>query len=103
MLKKYYKSWKNTVNANIELQKEILGKSGFNLVLPKVTQKIIHDTGEEIIKYRLACNKITISAIESTTKNVKTWNENAKNFLVLNRKIIRYWISQFLAKSYDLK
>ena len=98
-----YKSWKNTVNTNIELQKEILGKSGINLVLPKVTQKIIHDTGEEIIKYRMACTKIAIDTIESGTKNVKTWNENTKNFLELNRSITHYWISSFLPKSYDKK
>ncbi|QLH06804.1 hypothetical protein [Nitrosopumilus ureiphilus] len=93
-----YKSWKNIINANVELQKELLGKSGFNFALPKVIQKIIDNTGEEIIKYRMACIKIAIATIESDTKNVKTWNDNANTFVDLNRKIMHNWLSPFISK-----
>lgn len=94
-----YKLWKNTINANVELQKELLGKSGFNFAIPKITQKIIDNTGEEFVKYRMACIQITIATIESGTKNVKTWNDNANTFVDLNRKIMHNWLSPFLAKS----
>ncbi|BDQ30903.1 hypothetical protein NZNM25_12730 [Nitrosopumilus zosterae] len=93
-----YKLWKNTINANVQLQKELLGKSGFNFVLPKITQKIIDNVGAEIVKYRLACIKIAITTIESGTKNVKTWNDSANTFLDLNRKIIHSWFLPFMPK-----
>ena len=93
-----YKTWKNIFNVNVELQKELLGKSGFNFILPKITQKIIYDSGEEIMKYRMVCTRIAIATIESGTKNVKTWNDNANTFLDLNRKIIHHWISPFIQK-----
>lgn len=89
-----YKLWKNTINSNIELQKELLGKSGFNLMLPRVAQEIIDNTGEKIIKYRLSCIKIAIATIEFGTKNIKTWNDNA--FLDLNKKIMHSWFSPFM-------
>ena len=94
-----YKLWKNTINTNAELQKELLGKSGFNFRLPKVTQKIIDYTGEEIVKHRMACIKIAIATIESGTKNMKTWNDNANTFVDLNRKIIHNWMFPFMSKS----
>ena len=94
-----YKSWRNAINANVELQKELLGKSGFNFTLPKVTETIIDNVGNEIVKYRLACIKIAIATIESGTKNMKTWNDNASTFVDLNRKIINGWMSLFIPKS----
>ncbi|MDH3311780.1 MAG: hypothetical protein OEM28_01370 [Nitrosopumilus sp.] len=97
-----YESWKNTINANVELQKELLGKSGFNFTLPKVTQKIIDSTGEEIVKYRMTCIKIAIATIESGRKNVKTWNDDANTFVDLNRKIMHNWLFPFILKS-DVK
>ena len=90
----------NIFNINVELQKELLGESGFNFILPKMTQKIIHDSGEEIVKYRMACTKIIIATIESGTKNIKTWNDNVNTFLDLNRKIIHNCISPFIQKQY---
>lgn len=94
-----YKNWKNAINANVALQKELLGKSGFNFPIPKITQKIIDNVGEEIVKYRLASIKIAISSIESVTKNVKAWNDNANVFVDLNRKIMHNWLSPFIPKS----
>lgn len=98
-----YKSWKNTINANVQLQREILDKSGFNFTLPKIIQTIIDSAGEEIVKYRLACIKIAITTIESGTKNVKTWNDSANTFLDLNRKIIHNWFLPFVLKPYAEK
>ena len=94
-----YKSWKNAINANVELQKELLGKSGLNFTLPKVTETIIDNVGEEIVKYRMACIKIAIATIESGTKNMKTWNDNASTFVDINRKIIHGWPSSFIPNS----
>jgi len=94
-----YKSWKNTINANVELQKELLGKSGLDFALPKVAETIIDNMGDEIVKYRMACIQIAITTIESGTKNMKTWNGNANTFVDLNRKIMHNCLSLFIPKS----
>ncbi len=93
-----YKLWKNAVNVNVSLQKEVAEKSGYNFTLPKTAQDIIMNMGDEITKYRLTTNKIAITTIESGKKNVKTWNDNANTIVDLNRKIIQYWLTSFMPK-----
>jgi len=93
-----YKLWKNAVNVNVSLQKEVAEKSGYNFTLPKTAQDIIMNMGDEIIKYRLTSNKIAIKTIESGKKNVKAWNDNANAFVDLNRKIMQYWLTIFIPK-----
>ncbi|HJJ23400.1 MAG TPA: hypothetical protein OQH54_06775 [Nitrosopumilus sp.] len=93
-----YKTWKNTVNANISLQKEFLAKSGFNYVLPEDAKSIFENMGEETVKYRSLYHKMIISTIESGKKNIKTWNDNADVFVNLNKKIMDFWLSAFMPK-----
>jgi len=93
-----YKTWKNTVNANISLQKQFMNNSKFDYVLPESFKTLIENLSEETVKYRSLCNKIIISTIESGKKNVKTWNDNADIFVDLNRKIMYYWLSVFNQK-----
>jgi len=93
-----YKTWKNSVTANIEFQKEFLSTSGFNYVIPDTAKTILENMSEEAIKYRAYCNKIAIANIESVKKNAKTYNDSAESFIDLNRKIMHFWISAFLPK-----
>ena len=94
----YYKTWKNAVNANIELQKEFLNTSEFNYVIPNRAKAIVENVSEETVKYRAFCNKIIIENIELAKKNAKTWNDSTDSFVDLNRKIMNYWLSVFLPK-----
>ena len=93
-----YKVWKNTVNANMLLQRELVTKTGFDFILPKTAQEIIDNVNEEILKYGSICTKTFIRTIESGTKNAKTWNDNADTFVNLNKKIIQNWLSIFASK-----
>jgi len=93
-----YKTWKNAINANMSLQKEIIENSKFNYDVPELLKSIIEDMSEETVKYRSLCNKIIIATIESGKKNVKTWNDNADSFVDLNRKIMHYWLPVFTPK-----
>ncbi len=93
-----YKTWKNAVNANISLQKEFSGKSGFNYILPEAAKTIFENMGEGVIQYRSLWNKSIITAIEAGKKNVKTWNQNADVFVDLNKKIMQFWLSAFMTK-----
>jgi hypothetical protein len=94
-----YKTWKNVVDANVSLQKEFLVKTGFNYVIPDSAKSIIENTLREAVKYRELANKITISNIESTKNNFKSWNDNAETFVDLNRKIMNYCASALLPKT----
>jgi len=93
-----YKTWKNVVNANISLQKEFSGKSGFNYIQPEASKTIFENMGEGVIQYRSLWNKSIITAIEAGKKNVKTWNQNADVFVDLNKKIMQFWLSAFMTK-----
>ncbi len=93
-----YKTWKNAVNANISLQKELSAKSGFNYILPEAAKTIFENMGEGIIQYRSLWNKSIITAIEAGKKNVKTWNQNADVIADLNKKIMQFWLSTFMTK-----
>ncbi len=93
-----YKTWKNAVNANISLQKELSAKSGFNYILPEAVKTIFENMGEGIIQYRSLWNKSIITAIEAGKKNVKTWNQNVDVIADLNKKIMQFWLSAFMTK-----
>lgn len=94
----FYKTWKNSINANISLQKEFVIKSGFNSKLPDSMQKMIDSMNTENYKFRSLYNKTLIKSIETGKENIKTWNDNATTFVDLNQKIIRYWMSAFTLK-----
>jgi hypothetical protein len=93
-----YKTWKNAVNANISLQKELSVKSGCNYILPEAAKTIFENMGEGTIQYRSLWNKSIITAIEAGKKNVKTWNQNVDVISDLNKKIMQFWLSAFMTK-----
>ncbi len=93
-----YKTWKNAVNANISLQKELSAKSGFNYILPEAAKTIFENMGEGTIQYRSLLNKSIITAIEAGKKNVKTWNQNVDVISDLNKKIMKFLLSAFMTK-----
>lgn len=88
----YYKIWKNSVNSNLSLFKECMSKSGFDPSLSPSMNSIISDVHDEATKYRDVCNKVSVSFIESSKKNAKTWNDNVKIFDEMNKKILKFWM-----------
>ena len=94
----WYKTWKNSINANVTLQKEFSLKTGFDIPVPVSTQKIIENMNKETAKYRSVYNKIIINTIETGKKNAKMWNDNMDKFVDLNQKIMQYWLSSFSQK-----
>ncbi len=94
----FYKTWKNTINANILLQKEFTTKSGLNSKLPDPIQKMLESMNNEHYKFRSLYNKNIIKSIETGKENIKVWNDNATTFVDLNQKIMQYWISAFTLK-----
>ena len=95
----YYKIWKNSINSNLLLFKEYVSKSGFDSSLSSPMNSIVSDVHDEATKYRDVCNKIGVSVIESSKKNAKTWNDNAKLFDEMNKKIMKFWMPSFVTQS----
>ena len=88
----YYKVWKNTVQANILLQKEFSNKIEF-FNIPEPAQKIIENINEELSRARLLRDNISISTIERIKKNIKIWNDSVNIFSEYNKRILQFWLS----------
>lgn len=89
----YIHAWRNSIKANLFLQKEFATKAGFNVTLPEASKKIFTDTTDEFLKTRSVRDQIAIATIETAKKNVKTFSDNASAFADLNRDIMQSWIS----------
>ena len=95
----YLQAFENVVDSTITLQKEYVKKAGIATNIPEATLKMIHDTTEECVKATSIQNQIALATIDATQQNIKTFNDNAKSFVDLNRNIIQSWISAFTTKS----
>ena len=89
----YIHAWRNSIKANLSLQKEFATKSGFDVTLPEPSKKIFIDMTDEFLKTRSVRDQIAIATIDTAKKNVKTFSDNASAFADLNRDIMQSWIS----------
>lgn len=94
----YMQAYENVIGSMITLQKEYAKKAGIVANLPQPTLQVIHDTAEEFVKVTSIQNQITLATIDATQQNIKTFNDNAKSFVDLNRNILQSWISVFTTK-----
>ena len=95
----YLQAFENVVDSTITLQKEYVKKAGIATNIPETTLKMIQDTTEECVKATSIQNQIALATIDATQQNIKTFNDNAKSFVDLNRNILQSWISAFTTKS----
>ena len=95
----YLQAFENVVDSTITLQKEYVKKAGIATNIPEATLKMIQDTTEECVKATSIQNQIALATIDATQQNIKTFNDNAKSFVDLNRNILQSWISAFTTKS----
>ncbi len=95
----YLQAYENIVDSTITLQKEYAKKAGIATNIPQTTLKVIHDTTEEFVKAASIQNQITLATIDATQQNIKTFNDNAKSFVDLNRNILQSWITAFTTKN----
>ena len=95
----YLQAYENVVDSTITLQKEYVQKAGIAANIPEATLKVIRDTTEEFVKAASIQNQVTLATIDATQQNIKTFNDNAKSFVELNRNILQSWISAFTTKT----
>ena len=95
----YLQAFENMIDSSITLQKEFVVKAGIVSDVPSASLKVIDDTTEEIVKASSIQNQVLLASIDATQQNIKTFNDNAKSFVELNKNILQSWISVFTAKN----
>ena len=95
----YLQAFENMVDSSIAIQKEFVIKAGIASDVPTTTLKVIDNTTEEFVKVSSIQNQIALATIDATQQNIKTFNDNAKSFVDLNKNILQSWISAFTTKN----
>ena len=95
----YLQAIENMIDSSITLQKEFVMKAGIASDVPTTTLKAIDNTTEEFVKVSSIQNQIALATIDATQQNIKTFNDNAKSFVDLNKNILQSWISAFTTKN----
>ncbi len=95
----YLQAIENMIDSSITLQKEFVMKAGIASDVPTTTLKVIDNTTEEFVKVSSIQNQIALATIDATQQNIKTFNDNAKSFVDLNKNILQSWISAFTTKN----
>ena len=94
----YLQAIENMMDSSIALQKEFVMKTGIVSDIPTSTLKVIDNATEEFVKASTIQNQIALATIDATQQNIKTFNDNAKSFVDLNKNILQSWISIFTTK-----
>jgi len=91
----YTEAFQNIVDSTIALQREFANKTGINTALPEATESAVNKTNEQINKVQDVQNKIALATIDATRQNIKTFNEIAEAFAVLNKSVMQSWVTAF--------
>ena len=94
----YTEAFQNIVDSTIALQREFANKTGINTALPEATESAVNKTNEQINKVQDVQNKMALATIDATRQNIKTFNENAKAFVDLNKGVLQSWLTAFTPK-----
>jgi len=94
----YTEAFQNIVDSTIALQREFANKTGINTALPEATENAVNKTNEQINKVQDVQNKVALATIDATRQNIKTFNENAKAFVDLNKSVMQSWLTAFTPK-----
>ena len=89
------KSAKKSFDAAITMQQEFAQKSGLSSDVPDAAKSVIVDFNKQIIQASSIQNQIVKTTVDTTTQNVKAFNDNVATFTDLNKNIIQSWISAF--------
>ena len=87
------KSAKKSFDAAITMQQEFAQKSGLSTDIPNAAKTVIVDFNKQIIQAGNIQNQIVKTTVDTTTQNVKTFNNNVATFTDLNKNIIQSWIT----------
>ena len=87
------KAAQKSLDAAITMQQEFVQKSGLSTDIPEAAKTVIVDFNKQIIQASNIQNQIVKTTVDTTTQNVKTFNDNVATFTDLNKNIIQSWIT----------
>ena len=93
--KTFLDTWKNTVEAALDVQRKYAQKAKINIDLPEATSKAIEQATNELIKARLVQGQIVNATLDATEKNVKSFNESAEAFAEFQNNLIESCFTTF--------
>ena len=89
------KAAQKSFDAAITMQQEFAQKSGLSSDVPDAAKTVIVDFNKQVIQASSIQNQIVKTTVDTTTQNVKTFNDNVSTFTDLNKNIIQSWINAF--------
>ncbi len=87
------KAAQKSFDAAITMQQEFAQKSGLSSDVPDAAKSVIVDFNKQIIQASSIQNQIVKTTVDTTTQNVKAFNDNVATFTDLNKNIIQSWIT----------
>jgi len=87
------KAAQKSFDAAITIQQEFAQKSGLSTDIPEAAKTVIVDFNKQVIQASNIQNQIVKTTVDTTTQNVKTFNDNVATFTDLNKNIIQSWIN----------
>jgi len=87
------------VNSTISLQKEYAQKVGIVTTMPQNTVKVITGTTHEFVKSNSIQNQMVLTTIDAIQQIIKTFNENVKSYVDLNKNTLKSWFFSFTTKN----
>ena len=86
------KAAQKSFDAAITMQQEFAQKSGLSTDIPNAAKTVIVDFNKQVIQASNIQNQIVKTTVDTTTQNVKTFNDNVTTFTDLNKNIIQSWM-----------
>ena len=90
----YLQTFESVLSTTLDAQKEFAKKLGFASTIPDATLKIINDSTEELVRLQSVKTKIALAFIDATQNNIKSFNDNAKQF----SDFYQSWVSTITPK-----
>ena len=88
LVQEYVKAWNDVSLSIIDIQREFAIKTRIKPNLPEISISMIHDSAEKINRSFDVQNKISVASINAVQQNIKTWNENSKSYININKNMM---------------
>ena len=93
--KSFLNTWRNAVDAAIDVQRKYAQKAQINTQVPTVTTKAADKATDGIIKVGQIQEQYANAALDVTEENVKSFYESAEAFADFYTKSIESWFTSF--------
>jgi len=93
--KSFLSTWRNAVEAAIDVQRKYAQKAQINTQIPTVSTKAADKATDGIIKVSQIQEEYANAALDVTEENVKSFYESAEAFADFYSKSIETWFTSF--------